>query len=80
MQPEKRSLRESFHSNKSLRRSQSQTPQQKASQGPISIPGEEYKQGPNVQLITSEEEDAYRAKASGMGQTRGMSIVSSEED
>ena len=26
------------------------------------------------------EEDAYKAKASGMGQTRGMSIVSSEEE
>ena len=31
-------------------------------------------------MISPEEEDAYRAKASGMGQTRGMSIVSSEED
>ena len=33
-----------------------------------------------MKLISPEEEDAYRAKASGMGQTRGMSIVSSEED
>ena len=48
---------------------------------PISIPGEETKNNNSNQLIVEEqEEDAYKAKASGMGQTRGMSIVSSEEE
>ena len=48
---------------------------------PISIPGEETKNNNSNQLIVDEqEEDAYKAKASGMGQTRGMSIVSSEEE
>jgi len=43
--------------------------------GPISVPGQEQ---PEAQLITEEEQDAYMAKASGMGQTKGMSIISSE--
>ena len=45
--------------------------------GPISVPGQEQ---PESQLITEEEQDAYMAKASGMGQTKGMSIISSEGD
>ena len=45
--------------------------------GPISVPGQEQ---PEPQLITEEEQDAYMAKASGMGQTKGMSIISSEGD
>jgi len=44
---------------------------------PISLPDEEVK---NQLIESEEEEDAYKAKASGMGQTRGMSIVSSEEE
>jgi len=48
--------------------------------GPNSMPISIMEEKPQNQLIVSEEEDAYMAKASGMGQTRGMSIVSSEDD
>ena len=34
---------------------------------------------PDVQLV-EEEDEAYMKRASGMGQTKRMSIVSSEED
>ena len=40
--------------------------------GPISRQEEESKN------LLIEEEDAYKAKASGMGQTRGMSVFSAD--
>lgn len=37
-------------------------------------------ENPRVQLISSDEEEAYMAKASGMGQTKNLSIISDEEE
>ena len=47
--------------------------------GPISIPAEENK-AKHVKIITEDIEEEYMAKASGMGQTKGVSFISDEEE
>ena len=62
--------RSRLHSQGSHKRSRSAVPNQLLN--PISVPGDE-----EPQLI-EEEDTAYMAKASGMGQTKNMSFVSSD--
>ena len=69
------SYRDSFQSSNSQNRRGSGSHRRSQSEHkkiPISNPGEERKQ------LVSEEEDAYKSKASGMGQTRGMSVFSGD--
>ena len=47
--------------------------------GPISVQDEESKMKPNI-VAADNEEEAYMAKASGMGQTKGLSFISAEEE
>ena len=42
--------------------------------GPISMPGEETKQK-QIKIVTGDVEEEYMAKASGMGQTKGVSFI-----
>ena len=46
--------------------------------GPVSIPEEESKIKQNI--VADGEEEAYRSKASGMGQTKGLSFVTAQEE
>ena len=43
------------------------------------MPGEENKAN-HVKIITEDIEEEYMAKASGMGQTKGVSFLSDEEE
>ena len=43
------------------------------------MPGEENKAN-HVKIVTEDIEEEYMAKASGMGQTKGVSFLSDEEE
>ena len=48
--------------------------------GPISVQEEESKRKQNIVAAADNEEEAYMAKASGMGQTKGLAFISAEEE
>ena len=60
-------------------RNSSSTPNRHSMSGPISMPSEETKQKP-IKIVTEDIEEEYMAKASGMGQTKGISFISEEEE